>query len=193
MAKKPGTTSPGDHQSEVPGSAKTLPPDPVGPIVSSAHLMVDGASLSEFEYGMIVANHAFERWMVRCATAAGLTDLAPLDVLVLHSINHRNRPKKIADLCFVLNVEDTHTVTYAIKKLEKQGLLSASRQGKERLLTTSEKGRRACEHYREIREACLISSLRAMGTDTTDVESAARILRTISGYYDQAARAAASL
>ncbi|MCA3674350.1 MAG: transcriptional regulator, partial [Methylobacterium sp.] len=41
--------------------------DPLGPIVSSAHL-ASGASpsLSEFEFGLILVSHAFERWMVRC-------------------------------------------------------------------------------------------------------------------------------
>ena len=42
------------------------------PVVSSAHLAA-GASpaLSEVEYGMILAGHAFQRWMVVCAATAG--------------------------------------------------------------------------------------------------------------------------
>ncbi|HHN66984.1 MAG TPA: transcriptional regulator, partial [Thermopetrobacter sp.] len=60
---------------------------PLGPIVSSAHL-ASGASpaLSELEFGMILAFHAFERWMVRCMAAAGQPGLGPLDVLVLHAV-----------------------------------------------------------------------------------------------------------
>jgi predicted MarR family transcription regulator len=67
----------------------------VGPIVSSAHL-ASGQSqeLSELEFGLIVAGNAFNRWMVRCMNAAGLPELSPLDILVLHSVNHRNRAKK---------------------------------------------------------------------------------------------------
>ena len=65
---------------------------PLGPIVSSAHL-ASGAMpvLSELEFGMILLDHAFERWMVRCMAAAGVPDLSPLDVLVLHTIAHRGR------------------------------------------------------------------------------------------------------
>ena len=101
-------------------------------IVSSAHLVSDSAgALSEFEYGLIVAANAFNRWIVRGMAAAGMPDLGALDVLVLHSVNHRARKKKLADLCFVLNVEDTHTVTYALRKLTRLGLVAGNRQGKE--------------------------------------------------------------
>ena len=95
-------------------------------IVSSAHLVSEkSAELSEYEYGLIIASNTFDRWIVRCAAAAGLKDLGPLDVLVLHSINHRDRAKKLADLCFVLNIEDTHTVAYSCRKLVKQGLIKS--------------------------------------------------------------------
>ena len=73
----------------------------------------------------------------------GGADLGPLDVMVLHTVNHRDRPKKLADICFTLNIEDTHTVNYALKKLLKQGLVTADRQGKERLYEASEAGREA--------------------------------------------------
>ncbi|MCF6177776.1 MAG: winged helix DNA-binding protein, partial [Geopsychrobacter sp.] len=86
---------------------------PVVPIVSSEHLTSpDSWQLSEFEYGMIIAHNAFTRWMIRCMSAAGHPDFSPLDVLVLHTVNHRKLEKRLADICFVLHVEDTHTVNY---------------------------------------------------------------------------------
>ena len=33
------------------------------------------SELSEFEYGLIVAGNAFNRWVVRCMAAAGLKEL----------------------------------------------------------------------------------------------------------------------
>ena len=59
----------------------------------------------------------------------GVPDLGPLDVMVLNTVNHRDRPKKLADICFTLNIEDTHTVNYTLKKLLKQGLVTTDRQG----------------------------------------------------------------
>ena len=40
-----------------------------GPIVSSAHLVSEkSAELSEFEFGLMIASEAFNRWVVRCMT-----------------------------------------------------------------------------------------------------------------------------
>jgi predicted MarR family transcription regulator len=166
----------------------------VGPIVSSAHL-ASGQSqeLSELEFGLIVAGNAFNRWMVRCMNAAGLPELSPLDILVLHSVNHRNRAKKTADICLVLNVEDSHTVTYALKKLLKQKVVMSEKRGKETYYSVTDQGEAVCKRYREIREDCLVSSLRTLGFSGTDTGEVAGFLRGISGLYDQAARSAASL
>ncbi len=169
------------------------------PIVASAHLVSErAAELSEFEFGLITASNAFNRWIVRCMAAAGVPDLGPLDVLVLHSVNHRERRKKLADICFVLNVEDSHTVTYALKKLARLGLIAGERSGKERLYAATEAGRQACERYRQVREDCLISALDSLATagapePNREAGEAAGLLRVLSGLYDQAARSAASL
>src|SRR6188474_3570048 len=87
-------------------------------IVSSSHLVsAKSVELSELEFGLIVAWNAFSRWAVRCMAAAGCPELTITDVLVLHHINHRARNKKLGDICFVLNYEDTHVVAYSLKKL----------------------------------------------------------------------------
>ena len=174
--------------------AETEKSERIGPIVSSAHLAVEGSEeLSEFEFGLIIANNAFERWIVRCMAAAGVPDVSALDVLVLHSITHRGRARKMADICFVLNVEDTHTVVYALKKLEKLGLVRGERRGKEKFFIATAKGRGACERYSKIRQKCLLRSMTALGGQHPETGKSASLLRMISGLYDQAARAAASL
>lgn len=97
-----------------------------GRIVSSRHLVSERcAELSELEYALIMTSNAFNKWMVRCMTAAGEPDMGAFDVSLLHHVNHRNRKKKLADICFVLNVEDTHVVTYALKKLVKAGYVTS--------------------------------------------------------------------
>ena len=100
-------------------------------IVSSAHLVsAKSTELSELEFGLIVAWNAFSRWAVRCMAAAGCPELTLTDVLVLHHICHRARNKKLGDICFVLNVEDTHVVGYSLKKLLAAGLAHADKVGK---------------------------------------------------------------
>ncbi len=171
-----------------------LPGSPLGSIVSSAHL-ADGAlpALSELEFGLNMIGHAYQRWMIRCMAAAGIPDLSSLDVLVLHHVVHRQRPKTIADLCLVLDVEDTHLITYAAKKLQGLGLVAGGRRGKEKTLTATEAGRNACVRYREVREALLTHAVAATGIAPAKLSEIATLLRTLSGHYDQAARSAASL
>ncbi len=115
------------------------------PIVSSAHLVSpQSAELSEFEFGLIVAGNAFHRWIAHCMSAAGLKDLTPLDVLVLHHVTHRARDKRLADICFIMNVEDTHLINYALKKLQNLGVVVGSKNGKEVTYASTEARARVC-------------------------------------------------
>ena len=163
-------------------------------IVSSSHLVsVRSPELSEFEFGLNTAYNAYSRWVVRCMGAAGVRDLTFLDVLVLHHVNHRGRPKRLADICFVLNVEDTHLVTYALKKLQALALVSGERVGKEATYSTTPAGAEACGRYREIREQCLTSNFTEGSEENAEIGELARLMRVLTGLYEQAARSATSL
>ncbi|MCY4336991.1 MAG: winged helix DNA-binding protein [Litoreibacter sp.] len=160
-------------------------------VVSSAHL-ADGSfpEVSEFEFGLILVSHGFERWMVRAMAAAGMPDMSPLEVLVLHTFHHRERAKKLADICMVLNIEDTHTVNYAVKKLIRAGLAKDGRIGKEKTVEATEEGAALCEKYRQIRERLLLDALNELGIDPGQMRKLSALMRLISGQYDQSARAA---
>ena len=150
-------------------------------------------ALSELEFGLILLSHAFGRWMVRCAAAAGVPDLSALDVLVLHTVNHRARPKRLADICLVLNVEDTHLVTYAVKKLQTHGLVAPAGRARRKRSRSPPRARRPCRTYRDIREMLLVNPVKGTGADEGRLSEIAGLMRALSGHYDQAARAAASL
>jgi predicted MarR family transcription regulator len=170
-------------------------------IVSSSHLVSEkAAELSEVEYGLIVGWNAFGKWMVKAMATAvaeagvsitGGTDLAVLDILCLHSVNHRERPKKLADICFKLNVEDSYTVNYALKKLIKMKFVSSKKHGKEVLYATTPSGVDLCLRYRAVRESCLVDGF--AGGKGAELREVARQLRLLSGLYDQAARSATNL
>lgn len=163
-------------------------------IVSSRHLAdSEGWQLSEFEYGLIIAYNGFCRWMSKCMQAAGNQEMAALDILVIHHINHRSKQKKLSDICFLLNVEDAHTVNYAIRKLLKSKLIVGEKQGKEMFYSTTRKGQDLCDQYRQIREQCLLEGLSVHGMDADELSEIASVLRSLSGLYDQASRSAASL
>ena len=170
--------------------------EPVPPrlFVSSAHLMSPKSrQLSEFEFGLIVSSNAFNRWVVRCMAAAGLKDLTALDVLLLHHVNHRARKKKLADVSFMMNIEDTYVVSYSLRKLVNLKLVQTERRGKEVVYFTTPLGQSQIERYREVREACLVAAMSKDGGNNARLGDMAAFLRVLSGMYDQAARAAATL
>ena len=177
-----------------PAPLPTVDTPAAPPIVSSAHLVSPrSAELSEFEFGLIVAGNSFHRWVVHCMSAAGLKDLMPLDVLVLHHVTHRARNKRLADICFIMNVEDTHLINYSLKKLQNLGVVLSSKSGKDVTYACTDLGLDYVNRYREVRESCLIDALKANGGMNRDIGELARLLRLLSGIYDQASRSAASL
>lgn len=165
----------------------------LGPIVSSAHLAAgEIPALSELEFGLILLGHAFNRWMVRCM-AAGVPDLSELDVLVLHTAAHRGRAKRLADICLVLSIEETHLVTYSVKKLIGLKLLASGRRGSEKTVSLTARGDAVVRKYHSIREALLVAPVKGATVDGRRLSEIAGLMRALSGHYDQAARAAASL
>ena len=161
-------------------------------IVTSSHLATSYPELSEFEFGLIISFHAFERWMARCMSAAGAKDMAPLDILILHHINHRAKQKRLADICFILNIEDTHLASYSIKKLVAAGVVTGTKKGKEMYYATTPKGADLCNRYKSVRDTCLIGSFTKSEEGAKTLADIAKFLRNISGSYDQASRAASS-
>lgn len=167
--------------------------DKLGPVVTSAHLARGPLpELSELEFALAICGNAFGRWITRGMAAAGWPDMSPLEVQLLHLLHHRGRPKTLSEVCLILNMEDTHTVNYALRKLTRAGLVASGRRGKEKSVTTTETGARACDEYRKVREQLLLSSMSEFGVEPEQVSRMAALLRAMSGHYDQASRAAAA-
>jgi len=172
----------------------SMPAVGLGPIVSASHL-ADGAlpTLSEMEFGLVILSNAFQRWITRCTAAAGGEGLSSIEVQILHAINHRERDKSQSELCMMFNIEDTHVVAYALKKLASLGLVESGRRGKEKTARITAKGTDLCLRYRDLREKLLIESVSSLGLDEKRISEIATLMRVLSGQYDQASRAAASM
>ena len=164
------------------------------PIVSSAHLAAGSSpALSEMEFGLILALRAFDRWIVRCMAAAGVPNLSPIEVLILHIVRHRDRAKRFADIALILDIEETHVIAYALRKLETSGLVSTRREGKEKVVLATKAGVDLCTRYATVREQLLVKPLRTSGPSEKALSEVGEMLRAVSGYYNQAARAAATV
>ena len=180
--------SPGSRQATLPSAELRAP------VVSSAHLAAGGSpALSETEFGMILAMHAFERWVVRCMAASGVPNLSPLEVIILHIVRHRDRPKPCADVSLILDIEESYVASYALRKLEAAGLVRTYRVGKEKLVEATQSGVDACTRYAQLREQILVRPLRSSGPGEETLSATGEVLRAISGYYNQAARSAATV
>ncbi len=131
--------------------------------------------------------------MVLCAAAPGAGGISPVEEQVHHTEHHRGRAKRQAEILLALGIEDAHIATYAIRKLEGAGLVTTSRQGKEKLVAATAEGAALCARYAEVRERLLAGAVREDGPPGAALSEAARLLRTLSGFYDQASRAAATL
>lgn len=151
------------------------------------------SELSKLELELIVARHSVGRWMMRCMVAATGKEMTETEILVVHHVNHRCRERKLADICFALNIEDTHVVSYALKKLANLDLVSSNRRGKELFWSTTVAGRSLCKRYFQMRDDILLRGLIDDGAKELCNPDLTRILRTLSEHYDQGARAAASI
>lgn len=176
-----------------PPKRRSTPPPADLAVASSALLSERSVELTEFEYGMNIAWYAFERWRIRCMSAAGIQDLTAHDVTILHRVNHPSRHKRLADICFTLNIEDTHVVSYSLRKLANAGLVESEKRGKEAFFITTAKGREVCERYRQLRETFLVSALTSDADQLYELGELGRFLRVLSGLYDQAARGVSTL
>jgi predicted MarR family transcription regulator len=159
---------------------------------AAARLAKKTSALADVELSMVTAVHVFQRWIVCCMEVAGLKDLSIVDVLVLHHVNHPGHCRRLADICFVLNIEDTHIVAYSLRMLIGLKVITSEKHGKEVIYLTTSSGQQFLAHYSAIRDQCLLGGLNVLGLKDAVLKELAQCLRKMSGLYDQAARAAAS-
>lgn len=146
--------------------------------------------MTQFELSMIVAKHAHEQWGLRCAAATGMKGYSPIDLLVLHMVGYGS--KRLADICFVLNIEDTHVVSYSLKKLQRAALVESSRIGKDTFFVPTAEGQRFVAEYKEVRKRFLIRALAKLSDSDLELEQLTEFQRVLSGLYQQAARSVES-
>lgn len=157
---------------------------------SEAHPAED-ERLSELELTLTILWNSVSRWLSQRNNSPVVSGLSNLDVFLLHLLVYRNRKLRGTDLAFALAIDDTHLVSYSLKKLTKLGVVSSERVGKEVYYQATKKGR---EHYLEFledRRKYLEPALKLVA-ETTDFEAVTAALRALSGAYEQAARTAAS-
>jgi predicted MarR family transcription regulator len=90
----------------------------------------------------------------------------------------------------VLNIEDTHVVSYSLKKLSAAGLVRSEKKGKEVFFSTTPAGADLCARYKKVRDACLVPGFTKSEEEAARLSTIAQVLRGQAGTYDQASRVA---
>jgi predicted MarR family transcription regulator len=152
----------------------------------------DGEKLSEMELSLTVLWNSVRRWLAQRSNANAINGLSDLDVFLLHLLVYRNKPLRGIDLAFALSIDDLHLVSYALKKLAKLDMITSSRAGKEVFYQATAKGRENYDEFISDRERYLEPAMGFLQKSDIDIEALNLALRTLSGIYEQAARAAAS-
>ena len=153
--------------------------------------VVEGERLSELELTLTILWNSVSRWLSQRNNSPIVSGLSNLDVFLLHLLVYRNRKLRGTDLAFALAIDDTHLVSYSLKKLAKLGVIASERIGKEVYYEATKKGREHYQEFLEDRRKYLEPAMKLIA-ETTDFEGLTDALRAMSGAYEQAARTAAS-
>ncbi len=155
--------------------------------------MTDGEKLSELELTLTVHWNSVRRWMSQRSNTNAVNGLSDLDVFLLHLLVYRAKSLRAVDLAFALSIDDMHLVLYSLKKLVKLGFVKSSRIGKEVFYTAAEKGARHYDDFLNDRRLFLEPLIAKGWSGEFDFEALNAALRGLSGIYEQATRAAASV
>lgn len=99
-----------------------------------------------------------------------------------------DRPKGISEIGRLLNRDDQSNLQYGVRKLLKVGLIEKSKSGtskKDVTYQVTDLGSDVTDRYTVFREELLISLTRSIA-EVHDLEAITRILRLMTGLYDQA-------
>ncbi len=169
------------------------------------HLATDPhtSALTAFEARLERVVHAYHRWKAACfAAVAGETagdlvgdeNFTGNDVAVLNVIRMKERPKSRGEIARLLNRDDISNLQYALRKLLRAGLIEKVDAGarKTAAYRATDRGTAVTEAYAALRRELLTSMTgRGAGEDTALAE-AGNLLDLMSGFYDQAAKLAAT-
>jgi predicted MarR family transcription regulator len=143
----------------------------------------------EFEFALHHITEAFSRWSSALHEYVSGELLPVHDVSVLQMIRMNERPKSAAEIGKFLNRDDGSNILYALRKLDKAGLIRKS-GGPSRQTTyqVTDRGRELTDRYATMRKDILLGSIARLSGPADELAKATSMIWQISGLYEQAAR-----
>lgn len=156
-----------------------------------SHLSSDEseAEFHEFEFALHHISEAFARWSSSVHEFVSGEFLAQPDVSVLQLIRMNEEAKSAADIGRYLNRDDSSNILYALRKLEKAGLIEKG-DGPLRQTTyrVTAKGTELTDRYAKVRREVLLQALGSTLRTDEELAAAIKTMWRVCGLYEQGAR-----
>ena len=151
-------------------------------------------STTEFEWAVIRFFSAFERSCLQLSITAGSSDLSFQELVLLHVVGMQHHPQTSHSIARQLNRDDIQNLQYALRKLEKRGLISKSvgDRSKTAHYSITPEGRESVGLYAKIRTQLLTGRTELVSEIDDKLEEATQLLSVLTGIYDDVARVAAT-
>jgi predicted MarR family transcription regulator len=149
----------------------------------------DETAFIEFEFALHHIVEAFGRWSTELHEHVSGKMMTVQEVSMLHIIRMKDSAKSAAEIAKYLNRTDSANVLYALRKLEKSGLIEKSPgPPRETTYQVTAVGRDITDRYAVKRRELLLSLIDRMSQSGSLFEGVNRTLWLMSGLYEQAAR-----
>ncbi len=150
---------------------------------------------TEFEWSLIRVHEAFTRFVTAVGTVTLGADIKFSEHMILHVIRMQDRPKNAATIARLMNRDDIPNIQYSLRKLESEGLIQKTRDGKGNQFTYSvtEVGEKVTDEYHDIKAHILIERLTELQKAPEKLETMGRFLSVLTGIYEEAARDSATI
>ena len=149
---------------------------------------------TEFEFSLLRAASAFERWRSDCSACCFDRSLSGADVAVLNVIRMHDRAKSISEIARLLDRDDLSNLQYGIRKLLSANVITKQGKAGAKKGVTYSVTKYGCElsdQYANLRRELVIKMSQTLTTNSM-LKEAAQLLNLMSGLYDQASRVAAA-
>jgi predicted MarR family transcription regulator len=149
----------------------------------------DETAFIEFEFALHHITEAFGRWSTELHEHVSGKIMTVQEVSMLQVIRMKDTAKSAVEIAKYLNRTDSANVLYALRKLEKAGLIEKSPgPPRETTYQVTVAGRDVTDRYAEKRRELLLSLIDRMSQSGSMFEGVNRTLWLMSGFYEQAAR-----
>jgi predicted MarR family transcription regulator len=149
--------------------------------------------VTAFEFSMMQAFEAYQRWCVQGARLVGHPDIAYNEVVVLHVVRMQERAKDAATIAKLVNRDDLPNVLYNLRKLVSIGLVEKVKIGSGTFFQVTERGRIETERYAALRRDLLLDSMEQVANLSDKLQSLVGLMHVMTGLYDGAARETATI